>query len=154
MSDKPEVLPCVLIPVLDGNLLLPNVSIAEIIDYTEADTLGNAPAWMVGRVKWRGTVLPVVSYDAANGGQSALPQSHRGRIAVLNTIGERHDALPFLAMVTQGIPRQAKVEESALATRDGALGPADLMIVDFEGESVRIPNLEYLEQLAVEYSAA
>lgn len=154
MSDKPEVLSCVLIPVQEGNLLLPNVSIAEIVDYAQPDALDEAPAWLLGQLNWRGTSLPVISYDAANGGVSALPEGHRGRIAVLNTIGERHDRLPFIAIVTQGIPRQAKVEEAALAPMDGSKGPADLMIVDFEGEPTRIPNLEYLEQLAAEYSAA
>jgi chemosensory pili system protein ChpC len=154
MSDKPEVLSCVLIPVQEGNLLLPNVSVAEIVDYAEPAVLTDAPAWMVGQLSWRGMSLPVISYDAANGGTPSLPQSHRGRIAVLNTIGQGHDRLPFLAIVTQGIPRQAKVEDAALAPRDGNPGPADLLIVEFEGEPTRIPNLEYLEQLAADYTTA
>lgn len=154
MSDKIELLSCVLIPVLDGNLLLPNVSVAEIIDYSAPETLNDAPSWMLGRLQWRGMTLPVLSYDAANGDRTVLPDSPRGRIAVLNTIGERHDRLPFLAIVTQGIPRQAKIEESALTAVEGNTGPADLMLVDFEGEATRIPNLEYLEQLAADFIAA
>lgn len=153
MSDKPELLSCVLIPVLDGSLLLPNVSVAEIIDYAEPEALAGAPDWMIGQLPWRGLILPVVSYDAANGGISSAPSSNRGRIAVLNTIGERHEKLPFMAIVTQGIPRQAKIEESALKAIEGSTGPADLLLVDFEGETTRIPNLEYLEQLAADFVA-
>lgn len=154
MSDKPKALSCVLIPVLGGNLLLPNVSIAEIVDYGQTDAPVDAPAWLLGQLSWRGVTLPLISYDAANGGAAALPQARRGRIAVLNTSGEQHDALPFLAIVTQGIPRQAKVEEAALTLREGSPGPADLSIVAFEGEPARIPNLEYLERLVAGLSAA
>lgn len=154
MSDKPELLSCVLIPVLEGTLLLPNVSVAEIVDYAEPEALADGPPWMIGQLRWRGLTLPVISYDAANGGATRLPENNRRRIAVLNTIGEAHDRLPFLALVTQGIPRQAKIEESALTAKDGARGPADLMLVDFEGETTRIPDLEYLEQLAASLNLA
>lgn len=154
MSDKPELLSCVLIPVLDASLLLPNVSVAEIVDYADPEIVDGAPEWIVGKLHWRGMTLPVISYDAANGGPRQLPAGHRGRIAVLNTIGERHDRLPFLAIVTQGIPRQAKIEEAALKAVESETGPADLLVVDFEGEMTRIPNLEYLEGLAADFMAA
>lgn len=154
MHDKPKALPCVLIPVLGGNLLLPNVSIAEVVDYAEADAPAGAPSWLLGQLSWRGISLPLISYDAANGGAPVLPQTHRGRIAVLNTADEQHGKLPFLAIVTQGIPRQTKVEEAVLTPGDGSPGPADLSIVAFAGELARIPNLEYLKQLVAEHSAA
>lgn len=152
ISDKPKVLSCVLIPVMNGSLLLPNVSVAEIVDYSEPTVLDNAPAWMVGQIQWRGMTLPVVSYDAANGGAPTPPENVRGSIAVLNTIGARHESLPFLALITQGIPRQAKIAESALNSREDTPGPADLMVVDYEGEPARIPNLEYLERLAADFN--
>lgn len=154
MSDKPDLLACVLIPVQQGTLLLPNVSVAEIVDYAQPTSVNDAPAWLIGQLNWRGLTVPVVSYDAANGGATTLPDNHRGRIAVLNTIGASHDKLPFIALVTQGIPRQAKIEEAALSPVEGETGPADLLLVDFEGEPTTIPNLDYLEQLTAEFIAA
>lgn len=153
MSEKPEVLACVLIPVVEGMLLLPNVSIAEIVDFAEPEPSEDAPSWLFGHIVWRGIRLPVISYDRANGGQEP-PENPRKRIVVLNTIGKDHDKQPFLALVIQDIPRQAKLNEADLAPRDEQAGPADLMMVELEGETVRIPNLEYLEQLAAEYAAA
>lgn len=154
MSEKPEILACVLIPVVEGMLLLPNVSIAEIVDFAEPEPAEDAPSWLLGHIVWRGIRLPVISYDNANGGQASQGNS-RKRIVVLNTIGKDHDKQPFLALVIQDIPRQAKLNEADLAPRDEQTGgPADLMMVELEGETVRIPNLEYLEQLAAEHAAA
>ncbi|WP_111498514.1 chemotaxis protein CheW [Marinobacter bohaiensis] len=154
MADNSQVLPCVLIPVTDRQLLLPNVSLAEIVDYAEPETVQDGPDWLVGYLSWRGLRLPVISYDAANGVADARQESGRGRIAVFNTISDSHDALPFLAMVTQGIPSQTKLGANQIQQTEGDTGPADLMKVDVDGHSAYIPNLEYLESLALQSSAA
>lgn len=148
MSENPQILSCVLLPVVDRQLLLPNVSVAEIVDYAQPEPVDNGPAWLMGYLVWRGIRLPVISYDAANGGDAVFPETQRGRIAVLNTITDTHQRLPFVAIVTQGIPRLAKVEESLLRQLEADTGPADLMVVDMEGQTLTIPNVEYLEQLA------
>lgn len=151
MNDTSQLLPCVMIPVTNRQLLLPNVSIAEVVDYAGAEPVAgdSNPEWLVGTLNWRGQTLPVISYDAANGGQPALPSNTRGRIAVLNTIGEHHARLPFLALVTQGIPSQARLAETQMQTVEAPQGPADLMAVDVEGHTAYIPNLDYLESLVL-----
>lgn len=149
MTDDTRILPCVLIPLTDRQLLLPSVSIAEVVDHaTELET-GDTPPWLAGYLDWRGLRLPVVSYEAANGGQTVLPEIGRGRVVVLNTIGPQSSRLPFLALVTQGIPSQTRLEASqVLASAGSEAGPADLMQVGLEGEQAWIPDLEYLEELA------
>ncbi|MCH8498372.1 MAG: chemotaxis protein CheW [Marinobacter sp.] len=150
MADNPQILPCLMIPMQDRQLLLPNVSVAEIVDYASPEQAPGAPDWLMGMLEWRGLRLPVISYDAANGGDAISPSGQRGRIAVLNTIGEHHGKLPFLALATQGIPSQARLEESQVRETDGEVGPADLMTVEVEGNQAVIPNLEYLESLALQ----
>ena len=131
-------------------LLLPNVTIAEVVDYASSDAGANTPEWLVGHLNWRGLELPVISYDAANGAALTIPGDNRGRIVVLNTIGDRHQQVPFMALVTQGIPSQARLTDEQIRTLDGETGPADLMQVEVEGDTAWIPNLEYLESLAAE----
>ncbi|XOZ32747.1 chemotaxis protein CheW [Halomonadaceae bacterium KBTZ08] len=147
MAENPEQLACVLIPVQDTTLLLPNVSIAEIVDY-EPDPADKDQDWVLGRLQWRGLNLPVLSWEAANGGDPFPPEGRRGRILVLNTITERHDAMPFMAMATRGIPRQAKVNPDDLQKESEAKGEATLMSVVFEGEQCVIPDMAVLEELA------
>lgn len=146
-----QTLHCVLIPVHNRQLLLPNVSIAEVVDHETTLTGTDGQPWLAGYLDWRGQTLPVVSYEGANGQEATHPETGRGRIVVLNTIGPHHDQLPFMAIVTRGIPSQARLEAEQLQAQESAdKGPADLMQVELEGEQVWIPNLEYLEGLAAE----
>lgn len=150
MKENTQTLPCVMIPVNDRQLLLPNVSIAEVVDFNSTDAGTHTPEWLVGYLDWRGLTLPVVSYDAANNGILTVPGDNRGRIIVLNTIGPGHQQAPFIALVTQGIPSQIRLVEEQIRKLDGETGPADLMQVEVEGETAWIPNLEYLESLSTE----
>ncbi|MDX1456904.1 MAG: chemotaxis protein CheW [Marinobacter sp.] len=150
MNESSQLLPCVMIPMNERHLLLPNVTVAEIVDHVSVEPRESSPAWLVGDLNWRGLQLPVISYDAANGASAAAPAGHRGRIAVLNTIGQHHSELPFLAIMTQGIPSQTRLAEEQIRQFDGDTGPADLMLVDVDGETACIPDLEFLESLALQ----
>lgn len=150
MKDNSQTLTCVMIPVSRRQLILPNVSIAEVVDYASNDAGTGAPDWLAGRLEWRGLNLPVISYDAANGGTLSVPGENRGRIVVLNTISDNNNKLRFMALITQGIPSQVRITEDQVKRLDGENGPADLMQVEVDGEAAWIPNLDYLESLASE----
>jgi chemosensory pili system protein ChpC len=152
MNDNTDTLSCVMIPMTERQLLLPNVSIAEVVDFASTEAPANAPGWVAGILEWRGLNLPVISYDAANGGEITAPSGNRGRIVVLNTIGDHHDKVPFMALVTQGIPSQTRLNEAQVKRLEGETGSADLMQVDVDGEIAFIPNLGFLESLALEAS--
>jgi chemosensory pili system protein ChpC len=130
-------------------LLLPNVSIAEVVDYASNDAGTGAPDWLAGYLDWRGLSLPVISYDAANGGYLTVPGENRGRILVLNSVSS-NKKLRFLALITQGIPSQVRIGQEQIKQLEAENGPADLMLVDVDGETAWIPNLDYLETLASE----
>lgn len=147
MAENPEQLACVLIPVQDTTLLLPNVSIAEIVDY-EPDPPEDDQECVLGKLQWRGVTLPVLSWEAANGGEPVPPEGRRGRILVFNTITDRHETMPFMAMAARGIPRQAKVNPNDLKREAEATGDAALMAVACEGEHCVIPDMAVLEDLA------
>ncbi len=147
MNDNSQSLSCVMIPMSGRQLLLPNVSIAEVVDFESSDAGANTPDWLVAYLDWRGLQLPVISYDAANGAGLTVPGDNRGRIVVLNTIGDHHKDIPFLALITQGIPSQTRLTENQIRQLEGEPGPADLMRVEVDGENAWIPNLEYLESL-------
>lgn len=149
MSDNNQTLACVMIPMIGRQLLLPNVSLAEVVDYSpDINSNADAPAWLAGYLDWRGLKLPVISYDAVNGGPLAQPANRRGRVVILNSIVEEHRNQPFIALMTQGIPSQNRINQSQIQRLDSPAGVADLMEVEVDGERAWIPNLEYLESLA------
>jgi len=139
-----ETLPCLLLPMADRNLLLPTVSVAEMIPYNLPSRGARGPDWYLGEVYWRKTQVPLLSYEVINGGNypGIAPRS---RIGILNTTGVNDD-LPFIGILTQGIPRLAQVENSLLREIDAESKlPYDLMRVGIAAEEATIPNLEALE---------
>lgn len=151
MEESISILSSLYLPIIGGSLVLPNVSVAEIVDYQTPEAVSDAPEWFLGNIKWRGVTLPVISYERLN--DTPLPDDlSNTRIAVINTIGKDHQALPFFAIVTQGIPRQTKIDQDNIKeVEEGAsLGPVDLMKVVIMGDEAIIPNVEYIEKMILQ----
>lgn len=141
-----ERLPTFWVPMQQKSLLVPQVSIAEVVASAELTPVDQAPAWLLGRLEWRGQSLPVLSFERANG-QTLAPDSPGARLAVFNALGE-HSELRFYGVRIQGIPRllklnDAEVREDSLAR----IGAAERMAVITQLGKASIPDLDYLEQL-------
>lgn len=139
-----------LIPLQGQSILLPNVTVAEIIPVAQVQPVANAPAWYLGNFQWRELTVPLLSLEALNG--DALPQIHsRARFAVLNTTG-LHADLAFIALLTQGLPRLARVSEDEISEREDAENRAyDLMHVSWAGEYTLIPDITAIERTFLDY---
>ncbi len=148
MNESLNVISSLYLPVTGKNLVLPNVSVAEIVDYQAPEPQSDTPDWFIGNIQWRGVTLPVISFELLN--EKPRPDNiNTLRLAVINTIGPDHSELPFFAIVTQGIPSQTKVDKASMKEieNDDTKGPADLMKVDILGDEATIPNIEYIEQM-------
>jgi chemosensory pili system protein ChpC len=139
-----------LIPLQGQSILLPNVTVAEIIPSSPVLPIENAPLWYLGNFQWRELTVPLLSLEALNG--EPTPSTHsRARFAVLNTTG-LHNDLPFMAILTQGLPRLARVSEDEISEREDAENRRyDLMHVSWAGEYTLIPNIAAMEQTFLEY---
>jgi chemosensory pili system protein ChpC len=103
-----------LIPLAGMSLVLPNTCIAEVIGYREPQPVDGTPDWLLGFVDWRGVRIPLISFEAANGGSPAKA-NRRSRIVVLNGIGG-DEKLSFFALVAQGIPRLMQLDTTTIST--------------------------------------
>ncbi len=139
-----------LIPLQGHTILLPNVTVAEIIPSSHVQTIENSPLWYLGNFQWRELTVPLLSLEALNG--DAVPTIHgRARFAVLNTTG-LHSDLPFIAILTQGLPRLARVSEDEIRPREDSENRRyDLMHVSWAGEYTLIPDITAMEQTFLEY---
>lgn len=134
---------------LDGvNLLVPNVAIAEVINYQPLDLIQDGPEWLLGSLRWRDQELPVVSIESLCG--FGLTQSERGaRISIMNSV-KPGSALPFYAIVTAGIPRLFSADadalgDSLLAVRNLPDTVADC--IQIGNEEALVPELEIIQTL-------
>lgn len=147
MSDPlPREIRCVLVPVGNLRLLLPNATIAEVITQSTPEPVANAPHWLQGRISWRGWRVPLVSFTDLAGtepGDADLSV----RVAVLKALGD-HPELPFIAVLTQGFPRLVTLNsELIIPTHDGrALPPGVRAQVLVRDDVAMIPDLEWIER--------
>lgn len=139
-----DSVPVLLLPSHSKHLVLPNVTIAEIVNAEEAQPLANAPEWFIGMVSWRGQTVPLISFERLNGDLAQAPPPG-GQVAILNGISGREE-LPFYALMCNGIPRQARIVAEDLARDDESeAGHVELSRVRLSGEAGVIPDLEVIE---------
>ena len=136
------------VPLNKTNMLVPNVAIAEVINYQPLDLIQGGPDWLLGKLRWRDQELPIISMERICGLE--LPQGERGaRISILNSV-KAQSTLPFFAIVTAGIPRLFSADTDALG--DSILESMSLPntvedCVRIGSEEALIPNLEIIQAL-------
>lgn len=150
IEKKVQEVASLLIPIQGRLLLAPNVTVAEIVPVSQVIPVADAPAWYLGNCSWREQTIPLLSFEVMNG-EDKPGVSSRSRFAVLNTTGV-NESLPFIAILTQGLPRLARVTEEEITEREDADNkPFELMHVSWAGEEAVIPHVEAMERAFLDY---
>jgi len=151
MAETVDDLYCLLLPVTDTRLLLPNTAVAEVVGYSSVRAADSGPSWLVGDVAWEERRVPLLSYEAACGDMAPEP-SPRSRVALCYNIGERLH-YDYLGVVTQGHPHLVRVERSIVELLGSAASEdtATLCHIKVGGAPAVIPDLVYLEKLLAEH---
>jgi chemosensory pili system protein ChpC len=150
IEKKVQEVASLLIPIQGRLLLAPNVTVAEIVPVSQVIPVEDAPAWYLGNCSWREQTIPLLSFEVMNG-EDKPGVASRSRFAVLNTTGV-NESLPFIAILTQGLPRLARVTEEEITEREDADNkPFELMHVSWAGEEAVIPNVEAMERAFLDY---
>jgi chemosensory pili system protein ChpC len=128
------------------------VSVAEMLPYQKPQfrevDINSFPVWFLGNVRWRGVMVPMVSYEAVNGDDIPAIKGV-SQMAILNNTGV-NASLPFLCLPTQGIPRLSRVTSEMI--KEDTSQPKmeyDEMSIVVNEEAATIPDLAKLEQAVV-----
>lgn len=136
----------VLIQVEGARLLLPNATISEVLSYAAPDPVDAAPDWLLGRIRWQGWQLPLVSF--ARLADIAEEQGDtRSKVIVLKALGGNPRA-PYFALLTQGFPRLVTVSRDRLgfdAEVQSGLPEAVQASVTLNDETAWVPDLVRVE---------
>jgi chemosensory pili system protein ChpC len=146
INDRTSQVTGLLLPLADRHLILPNVAVAELIDYQPAAFDLDTPPWYLGRVTWRERQIPLLSFELACGQKTVI--GDRARIVILNALGGRPE-LKFIALLVQGIPRSYKLD-SQLSYVDVPLCRLERAAVQVQDHVAKVPDLLALEELLVE----
>ena len=139
------------VPLKEVNILLPNVAIAEVVNYQPLDLIQDGPDWLLGKLRWRNHELPIVSMERLCGYGFAQGESG-SRISIVNSV-KPQSALPFFAMVTAGIPRLFNADADALGdsiAESRSLPDTVDDCVRIGSEDALIPNLDVIQTLLEE----
>jgi len=144
-EQKDNTLACLLIPIMGGRMVLPNVTVAELIPFQRPRPLEAEAEWLLGTIEWRGTDIPVISVEDYSGNKKGVAGQDQ-RIAVVNAPNGEAGKLRFFGIVTQGIPSLVKLEEAAIKENQNAvLEKGQKMQVTLETGHAMIPDLDMLE---------
>lgn len=153
MEGKTNDIRGVMIQVTNGRLLLPNATVAEVITYSEPEPVAGAPSWLLGRIRWRGWRIPMVSF-ARLAGYSEIEGERGSKVAVLKALSG-NPRLPYFCMLTQGFPRLTTVSETQLVPQyELEAPPGALMRVMLRDDEAVIPDLADIESRLADALAA
>lgn len=153
IASKKAEIPSLIIPIAQRNVLLPTVSVAEMLPFVKPQLRHtDLLPWFLGNVQWRGVSVPMFSYERINGDEPAAIKA-TSQMAILNSTGVS-SSLPFLCFPTQGIPRLSRVApDSIKEDRQQVASAFDQMNVLVNGEAVAIPDVSKIEQALVDLLA-
>ncbi len=140
-----------MIPIIEQSILLPNVTVVEIVPFSDVELAEDKPKWFVGYIMWRNQKVPMVSLDVLKGAADSRANK-RSRVALVRTLNSNAE-LPYLAIIVQGIPRLTHVTEPSITTvEDYELGPVEKLRVAIGAIQATIPDLDKLEAMILESS--
>lgn len=139
----------VMLPVTGARVLVPNTTMAEVITYAHPASVTDAPAWLLGRLAWRGWGLPVLAFSVL-AGVVERETTENTRVAILKALSG-HARLPYFGVLCQGFPRLTLISEAMLVPEDAAGGmPTGVREqVRVHDETTWIPDLAAVEELVV-----
>jgi chemosensory pili system protein ChpC len=133
------------VPLRNMNLLLPNVSVAEIGSYRKPARVEGAPEWLLGNVKWRGQEVPVISLETLCG-MNVSSNPVFSRLMIVNSV-HPDSSVGNYAIITAGLPGLIQFGADTVASCHASELPAIRCVVHIGNEQAVIPDLDYLQTL-------
>lgn len=157
MNAQPQTLPqdirALMITVANGRVLVPNALVSEIITAASPEPIAGAPAWIRGRVNWRGWRVPLFSFSMLAGLAETEPALN-AKITLLKALSG-NPRMPFMAMTCIGFPRLTTVGSDELlpapnAGKGARRRPGILMEILLREDRAMLPDLPSIESMITE----
>jgi chemosensory pili system protein ChpC len=140
-----------LIPLLDGRLIIPRSCVAEVVGFQPPSEMPGAPPWYLGTFAWGSRQIPLVSFEGTCG-QTIPPLTGRTRVVVLFALGNQVEG-GYYGIVSQGFPQLVRVSADILRPDPTKTFPERTPIITqvrMINEAPWIPDLERIEEMISE----
>jgi chemosensory pili system protein ChpC len=148
VSEAPDELYGLLVPLTEERLIVPRSCVAEVIAWQAPTAMPDAPPWYLGTVPWNGRAIPVIAFEGTLG-RNIPAGSGRTRIVVFHCLASRLTAGGF-GLITQGFPQLVRLNPEVIKpdpTRSFPERSPVLCGIRMVNETPLVPDLEYLEGL-------
>jgi len=156
MADDSKLIKCVILTLRKENVILPNALIAEIISVKEVEEAADAPEWFLGKMNWRGSEVPLLSYEAA-GGEKISKVNLNTQAVVLYAVGKSGEVSesPYLGLVMSGVPHVSRFtkEQISVDTEAEYDHPMIAQKVRINGASVSILDVDAMVEMVADLAA-
>jgi len=141
-----DFIPCMLIPLKEHYLLLPNSTVAEVIPMPRLSPPISKPNYWVGECSWHSTTLPVIDLESLVAGNNSEVDD-ANKLCVLHGINDEAQ-IGVYSLPCYGVPQLIHLNESALKL---ALDSEDSDFLHYQitiGNKIAyIPNLDAIESI-------
>ena len=139
------------LPLQMDGMLLPDVSVVEVMQVREIAEASGSPEWYIGSIAWRGIQLPLICFESLNGAMTVPAESVESVAIVRGTADHGH--LPYYALVICGKPQLFTLSDEDIEVHEGRpRGRAEAMSVAVLDQTAGIPNIEWVEQHLLAYT--
>jgi chemosensory pili system protein ChpC len=148
-----EFIKSIILTLKNELVVVPNASVAEIISVQDVREVENSPRWMLGKARWRGVEVPVVSYEAA-GGDDVQAVNINTQVAVMYSVSEDSEHA-YIGLAMHGVPHVSTFSRDQIRTDENVSSdhPMVAQKVRINGAAAGILDLfaidEMLQQAAV-----
>lgn len=148
MEASKEKIRSLWVPLRGMNLLLPNMAVAEISSYRVPEALPDMPEWLLGKVKWDGEEIAVISLEALCG--IRVPSNPVfSRLMIVNSV-RRDSKVKNYAIVTAGLPGLIQFGHDTPDEYSDFEEEGLQCMVRIGNEEAIIPDLDYLQGMLEE----
>jgi chemosensory pili system protein ChpC len=155
MTERVAEIYSLLIPLVEGRLIIPRACVAEVIGFHAPSEMTGAPPWYIGTLAWNGRQVPLVSFEGACG--DTIPAaSGRTRVVIFHCIGARVEA-GYFGLVSQGFPQLVRVSSDVVRpdhSRAFSERAPIICQVRMVNETPWVPDLERLEDMIADETRA
>lgn len=152
MAQK-EYIKSIILTLKNELVVVPNASVAEIISVQDVREVEDSPRWMLGKARWRGVEVPVVSYEAA-GGDDAQAVNINTQVAVMYSVSEDSE-YPYVGLAMHGVPHVSTFSRDQIRTDEQASSehPMVAQKVRINGAAAGILDLFAIEEMLQQAAA-
>lgn len=146
-----DFIPCMLIPLHQHYLLLPNTTIAEVIPMPRITLAENNPSYIIGQYPWSTHQLTILDLESLVENEEGHSEQ-ANKLCILYSINSESN-LEAYALPCHGAPQLIHLNETALKLVD-ELGAASEFLhcrTHIGNKIAYIPNLDKLEELVVQH---